>query len=43
MNEFRKDNTQDFRLRASFVAVLVLCCVLLLRFAAFPDRQRVST
>ena len=24
-------------------AVLVLCCVLLLRFAAFPDRQRTST
>ena len=26
MNEFRKDNTQDFRLRASFVAGLVLLC-----------------
>jgi hypothetical protein len=24
-------------------AVLVLCCVLLLRFAAFPDRHRAST
>ncbi len=26
MNEFRKDKVQDFRLRASFMAVLVLAC-----------------